>query len=171
MCLSMFVNGWSAIYISSLVKTMAVTCTICRIPRRVRHVLELLPWTTIWRDSRLHVPAAIVPHPLPNPQPTIRLHLWLDDAQTESCCKCCSLWSRFNPKRHRDRSSWSPLVISLPIFPLYRRLLSRRLPFLSYPLATTQHIRYYSVFSTNKKPTIGVAFATSSSPCLLSSTH
>jgi len=53
------------------------------LPLRVLHVPELLSWAALRRGPRLHVPAPALPHPLPHPQPPVRLHLRLDTPQAE----------------------------------------------------------------------------------------
>ena len=55
-----------------------------RISCRILDVLELLPGAPFRRITRLYVYAPIVPNPIPYPEPTIRLHLRLDDAKAES---------------------------------------------------------------------------------------
>ena len=44
-------------------------------PRRVLDVSQLLPRLAVRGGAGLHVPAAAVPHPLPHPQPYLRLRL------------------------------------------------------------------------------------------------
>lgn len=53
------------------------------LPSRVRHVLELLSRTALRGGSRLHVPQATVSHPLPHPEPPVRLRFRLDHSQAE----------------------------------------------------------------------------------------
>lgn len=58
------------------------------LPGGICHVLELLSRTPLRGATRLHVFAAVVPHPIPHPQPPIRLHLRLDHAEAESRRHC-----------------------------------------------------------------------------------
>jgi hypothetical protein len=58
------------------------------LPGGICHVLELLSRTPLRGATRLHVSAAVVPHPIPHPQPPIRLHLRLDHAEAESRRHC-----------------------------------------------------------------------------------
>ena len=57
-------------------------------PSRVCNVPQLLPWAALRGGARLHVPASALQDPLQDAQPPVRLHLRLDNAEAEGCCKC-----------------------------------------------------------------------------------
>ena len=66
-------------------------------PSRVCHVPQLLPRAALRRGTRLHVSAPALQNPLQDPQPPVRLHLRLDDAQAEGRRKC-SWGVQYSPK-------------------------------------------------------------------------
>jgi len=75
-------------------------------PRRVCHVFELLPRSSIRRGSRLHVSPSAVQDPLPNPQPPVRLHFRLDDVETEGrSLRCRRRNLRLRSSSHHARTS------------------------------------------------------------------
>lgn len=78
-----------------------------RLPRRVLDVLKLLPRAALRGGSRLHVLASVVPHPLPNTEPTVRLHLRLDDVKAESCSLSSGHRRHGHPSSGRGRR-WTP---------------------------------------------------------------